>query len=93
MSLIYSKLTKGLNRIAEEFRKSFIFNTLFSILSFIENQWVNSYFKGLYPSENFLKFLSKNKIISNYLFSPLIVLLAFAIFLILSFLFNLTSSN
>lgn len=91
MSLIYSKLTKGLNRIAEEFRKSFIFNTLFSILSFIENQWVNSYFKGLYPSENFLNFLAKNRIIKNYLFSPLIVLLAFAIFLILS-LNRLTTS-
>lgn len=84
MSLIYSKLTKGLNKITKEFRKSFIFTTLFSILGFIENQWVNSYFKGFYPSENFLGFLNRNKIINNYLFSPLIVLFVFAIFLILS---------
>lgn len=84
MSLIYSKLTKGLNKITEEFRKSFIFTSIFSVLGFIENQWVNSYFKKLYPSENFLNFLGKNKIIKKYLFSPLIVLFVFAIFLILS---------
>lgn len=84
MSLIYSKLTLILNKIAYEIRRSFIFTTIFSILGFIESQWVNSYFKGLYPSENFLGFLNKNKIINKYIFSPLIVLLVFAAFLILS---------
>ncbi|MDO5848409.1 MAG: oligosaccharide repeat unit polymerase family protein [Methanobrevibacter sp.] len=84
MSLIYSKLTAVLNKITYEFRRSFIFTTIFSILTFIEKQWVNSYFKSFYPSENFLDFLNKNKIIRNYLFSPLIILFVFAIFLILS---------
>ncbi len=84
MSLIYSKLIAILNKITYEFRRSFIFTIIFSLLSFIEKQWINSYFKGLYPSENFLGFIKKNKIIRNYLFSPLIVLLVFAIFLILS---------
>lgn len=84
MSLIYSKLTHILNKITCEIHRSFIFTTIFSILGFIENQWVNSYFKGLYPSKNFLSFLNKNRIINRYIFSPLIVLLVFAIFLILS---------
>lgn len=91
MSLIYSKLTAVLNKITYEFHRSFIFTVIFSILGFIENQWINSYFKGLYPSENFLGFLNRNKVISKYIFSPLIVILVFAIFLILS-LNRLTTS-
>ncbi|MCF0226916.1 MAG: oligosaccharide repeat unit polymerase [Methanobrevibacter sp.] len=84
MSLIYSKLTTIINRIAYEIRRSFIFSTIFSILKFIEDQWVNSYFKSLYPSENFLNNVNKNTIINKYIFSPLLILFVFAIFLILS---------
>lgn len=91
MSLIYSKLIALLNKITYEFHRSFIFTIIFSLLTFIENQWVNSYFKGLYPSKDFLKNIQSNKIIKNYLFSPLIVLFIFAIFLILS-LNSLTTS-
>ena len=84
MSIIYSALTSAINKISDEFHKSFLFTTIFSILSFIENEWVNSYFKKFYPPEDFLSFLNKNKIIKDYLFHPLIVLLLFAIFLSLS---------
>ena len=84
MSVIYSTLTSIINRISDEFHKSFLFSTIFSILEFIENQWVNSFFKRLYPSENFLGFLNKNHILKNHLFNPLIVLLLFSIFLLLS---------
>lgn len=84
MSVIYSIITSVLNKIAYTLRKSFLFNIIHSILLFIENQWVNSYFKGFYPSDNFLGFLKKNKILKNYVFSPLIVLLTFSAFLILS---------
>ena len=84
MSIIYSKLTSVINRISDEFHKSFLFTTIFSILAFIEKQWVNSFFKGLYPDENFLGFLNKINILKNHLFNPLIVLLLFAMFLILS---------
>ena len=81
MSIIYSKLTSVINRISDEFHKSFLFTTIFSILAFIEKQWVNSFFKGLYPDENFLGFLNKINILKNHLFNPLIVLLLFAMFL------------
>ena len=84
MSVIYSTLTSAINKISDEFHKSFLFTTIFSILSFIENEWVNSYFKKLYPDENFLSFLNKNKILKDYLFHPLIVIFLFAIFLLLS---------
>lgn len=84
MSLIYSKLTSILNKISYEIHRSFLFTTIFNILSFIENQWVNSYFKKLYPGENFLSFLKKNTILKNYLFHPLVVLIVFSIFLLLS---------
>lgn len=84
MSMIYSTFTSIINKISEEFHKSFLFTTVFSILGFIENQWVNSYFKRLYPSENFLGFLNRNKILKNQVFNPLIVLLLFALFLLLS---------
>ena len=84
MSLIYSTLTSIINKISDEFHKSFLFTTIFSILGFLENQWVNSFFKRLYPSENFLSFLNKNIILKKYIFHPLIVLFIFALFLLLS---------
>ena len=84
MSIIYSSLTSIINRISDEFRKSFLFTTIFSVLSFIEDKWVNSYFKSLYPSQNFLNFLNKSYILKNHIFNPLIVLLLFALFLLLS---------
>ena len=84
MSLIYSGLTSIFNKISDELRKSFLFTTIFSILEFIEDQWVNSYFKRFYPDENFLNFLNKNIILKEHIFNPLIVLFLFAMFLILS---------
>ena len=84
MSVIYSTLTSILNKISDEFHESFLFSTIFSILRFVEKGWVNSYFKKLYPNENFLSFLNKNNILRNHIFNPLIVLFLFAIFLLLS---------
>lgn len=84
MSFIYSKLTSFLNIINDEFHKSFLFTTIFSIIGFLENQWVNSFFKKFYPSENFLGFLKKSQILKNHIFNPLIVLVVFAAFLALS---------
>ena len=84
MSVIYSTLTSLINKISDEFHKSFLFTVIFAILGFIENQWVNSFFKKLYPSENFLNFLNKNQILKNHIFNPLIVLFVFAVFLLLA---------
>ncbi len=84
MSLIYSTLTSIINKISDEFHKSFLFTTIFTILEFIETQWVNSFFKKLYPGENFLGFLNKNNIFKNHIFNPLIVIFLFAGFLLLS---------
>ena len=84
MSIIYSSLTTIINRISDEFHKSFLFTCIFSVLCFFENQWVNSYFKKLYPSENFLSFLNRNDILKNHIFNPLIVIFLFSIFLLLS---------
>ena len=84
MSVIYTTLTSIINKISDEFHKSFLFSTIFTVIGFLENQWINSYFKRLYPSENFLGFLNKNNILKNHLFNPLIVLLLFSAFLLLS---------
>ena len=84
MSVIYSSLISVINRISDEFQKSLLFTTIFTIIGFIENEWVNSFFVKLYPSENFLSFLNKNYILKNQLFNPLIVLFLFAVFLLLS---------
>ena len=84
MSIIYSSVTSIINRISDEFHKSFLFTLIFNIMGFIETQWVTSYFKSLYPNENFLSFLNKNKVLKNHVFNPLIVLFLFALFLLLS---------
>ncbi|WP_298499270.1 oligosaccharide repeat unit polymerase family protein [uncultured Methanobrevibacter sp.] len=84
MSVIYSTITSLVNRISDEFHKSFLFTIIFTILAFIEDQWVNGFFKKLYPGENFLSFLNKNEILKSHIFNPLIVLFLFAAFLLLS---------
>ena len=84
MSVIYSSLTSIINKISDDIHESFLFTLIFSIIGFIENKWVNSFFKKLYPDENFLSFLNKSTILKEQLFNPLIVLFLFAIFLILS---------
>lgn len=83
MSLIYTKLTSIVNKISQLFHESLLFTIIFSILNYFENAWVNSYLKGLYPGENFLGFI-KNKILNSEVFNPLIVLVVFGAFLILS---------
>lgn len=84
MSLIYAKLTSIVNKISQLFHESLLFTIIFSILNYFENAWVNSYFKGLYTGENFLGFIKKNKILNSEVFNPLIVLVVFGAFLILS---------
>ena len=84
MSLIYAKLTSIVNKISQLFHESLLFTIIFSILNYFEKAGVNSYFKGLYPGENFLGFIKKNKILNSQVFNPLIVLIVFGVFLILS---------
>ncbi|MCL2687756.1 MAG: oligosaccharide repeat unit polymerase family protein [Methanobrevibacter sp.] len=84
MSILYS-IAGTISKFFENlFKKSFLFTTIFGILRWIENQWVNSYFKGLYPNEEFFNLFKKSKILSKHIFSPLIVILVFSVFLILS---------
>ena len=89
--MIYSTLTAIINKISDEFHKSFLFTTVFSIIEFIENEWVNSFFKKLYPGKDFLGFLNKHDILKNHVFNPLIVIFLFAMFLLLSL--NKPSAN
>ena len=84
MSVIYSALTSAINKISDEFHKSFLFTFIFTILGFFEKQWTGSYLKRFYPSENFLSLLNRNVILKEDIFNPLIVLFLFALFLILS---------
>ena len=84
MSLIYS-ITSTITRDIENIlRKSLLFTFIFSILDFIEKEWVNSYFKSLYPNEKFLSFFNKSKILESEIFSPLIVLVTITLFLLLA---------
>ena len=84
MSLIYS-ITSTITRDIEDIlRKSLLFTLVFNILEYIEKEWVNSYFKGLYPNEKFLSFFNKSKILNGEIFSPLIVLVTLTLFLLLA---------
>jgi len=84
MSSFYSIISYLSRNIEKTFRKSLLFTIIFDIGRFFEKQWVNSYFKGLYPNENFLNLFKKSKIIKNHIFHPIIVILTFTIFLLLS---------
>ncbi len=84
MSLIYSITSTITRNIEDIIRKSFLFTLIFNIFEFIEKEWINSYFRSLYPSENFLSIFKKSKILKEEIFSPLIVLVTFTLFLLLA---------
>ena len=84
MSLIYSITSTITRNIEDILRKSFLFTVIFNILEFIEKEWVNSYFKSLYPNEKFLSFFNKSRILESEIFSPLIVLVTLTLFLLLA---------
>ena len=84
MSLIYS-ITSTITRDIEDIlRKSLLFTLIFNFLEFIEKEWINSYFKGLYPDEKFLSFFNKSRILNGEIFSPIIVLVTLTLFLLLA---------
>ena len=84
MSIIYSITSTITRNIEDILRKSLIFTLIFNLLGFIEDEWTNSFFKCLYPSEKFLSFFNKSRILSEEIFSPLIVLVTFTLFLVLA---------
>lgn len=93
MSVVYNLSSKVANYIKNLIRKSLFFSIIFSIFYFIEKEWVNSFFKGLYPSENVYKkinpfkkgILSKiSNLLPKHIFSPILVIIAFSVFMILS---------
>lgn len=84
MSLIYSIASTITRNIEDILRKSIFFRLIFSLIDFIEEQWTNSFFKNLYPNEKFLSFISKSTILKEEIFSPIIVLVTFTLFLILA---------
>ena len=84
MSLIYS-ITSTITRDIEDIlRKSLLLTLIFNFLEFIEKEWINSYFKGLYPDEKFLSFFNKSRILNGEIFSPIIVLVTLTLFLLLA---------
>ena len=85
MSTIYTTITTITKNLTKSIKNSAIFKTIFKILRFFEAKWQESYLKQYYPSKNFLSFLKKSEILNKKIFHPLIILLVFAIFLLLSF--------
>lgn len=84
MSALYSITKYFCGNITKVLKDSLLFTIIFRILGFIEDEWVNSFFKGLYPGENFLSFLKRSRILKEEIFSPLIVLVVFSLFLALA---------
>lgn len=84
MSQIYSAITYICRNLTITIKESFLFNLIFKILNFIEKKWINSFFKTLYPNENFLSIFKRSKILKKNIFAPLIVIVVFSIFLLLS---------
>lgn len=84
MSFFYSLGIMISTFIQKSFRNSKLFLLIFEVMLSIENCFLNSYFRSIYPNKNFLSFLKKSKILKNYLFHPLSFLIAFFIFILLS---------
>ncbi len=85
MSNVYNILTIITRTLTTKFKNSLLFTIIFKIMRFFEEKWLGSYFKKFYPSENFLSIFKKSEILNKNIFHPLIILLVFTIFLLLSF--------
>lgn len=85
MSNVYNILTIITRTLTTKFKNSLLFTIIFKIMGFFEEKWLGSYFKKFYPSENFLSIFKKSEILNKNIFHPLIILLVFTIFLLLSF--------
>ena len=85
MSNVYNILTIITRTLTTKFKNSLLFTIIFKIMRFFEEKWLGSYFKKFYPSENFLSNFKKSEILNKNIFHPLIILLVFTIFLLLSF--------
>lgn len=84
MSGIYIITKKICNKIEYMIRSTFLFTIFLKTFLYLESAWLNSFFKNMYPSSTFLPFLKKSNILKNHIFSPLIVIVAFSIFMILA---------
>jgi oligosaccharide repeat unit polymerase len=84
MSEIYNITKKFSHKIHNFIRNSFFFTIFLRIYLYLEKEWLNSYFRTWYPKENFLSFFKKSYILKKHIFSPVLVILAFAIFMILA---------
>jgi len=83
MSSIYNFTTKISLRVKNLIESTLIYTLLQRLFLYVENIWLNSFFMQKYP-EKFLNFLDNSFILKNHIFSPLIIIVAFAFFMILA---------
>ncbi|GAB4305962.1 MAG: oligosaccharide repeat unit polymerase family protein [Methanobacteriaceae archaeon] len=83
MSSIYNFTTKISLRVKNLIESTLIYTLLQRLFLYVENIWLNSFFIRKYP-EKFLNFLENSFILKNHIFSPLIIIVAFAFFMILA---------
>ena len=84
MSFFYSLGIKVSFFIEKTFKNSKLFVLIFKIMLSVEKSFLNSYFKNIYPSNDFISFLRRSKILNNHLFHPFCFLIIFSIFLMIS---------
>ncbi|MBM4240600.1 MAG: oligosaccharide repeat unit polymerase [Euryarchaeota archaeon] len=84
MSEIYNLVRKTCIKIESSIVSTFVFSSIINVFLFLENLWLDSFFKKMYPGSDFISFLKKSYILKNHIFSPLIVIIAFSIFMILA---------
>lgn len=84
MSFFYSLGIKVSFFIEKTFKNSKLFVLIFKIMLYLEKSFLNSYFKNIYPSNDFISFLRRSKILNNHLFHPFCFLIIFSIFLMIS---------
>ena len=83
MSSIYNFTAKISVKVKNLIEGTFIFILFQRLFLYVENLWLNSFFIQKYP-EKFLNFLDNSIILKNHIFSPLIIVVAFAFFMILA---------
>lgn len=84
MSQIYDTTRRLCKSFEWKFKEAFIFNLLLALFMGIEEKWLNSFIKSMYPGHNFLSSLKRSRVLKNHIFSPPSFIVFFSMFMALA---------
>lgn len=81
MSHLYNAARNLCRKVEFNVRKALIFRLMLGVFLTVEEIWLKSFFRRIFPSSNFMNFLKKSRILRNHIFSPPAFIVFFSVFM------------